>query len=184
MFRERVVDYQKRASVKLWLLDIEEFMLVTVNSTFAQSIGAQNTTGACITDAGGCEDPADYVFYDDIHMDMRLHHLLGLAAAHMVQGSDLQYNSTFFGELAKEYDIGVLYHTTATTMTSASDTMSATTDTQTDGKGAGATVDTQLLSVGATAGPISAGVVATSRATDPLSDIGSPANVQYLQFTM
>ncbi|KAJ2363087.1 hypothetical protein IW150_006833, partial [Coemansia sp. RSA 2607] len=130
MFREKVVDYQKRASVKLWLLDIEEFMLVTVNSTFAQSIGAHNTTGACITDAGACEDPADYVFYDDIHMDMRLHHLLGLAAAHMVQGSDLQYNSTFFSELAKEYDIGVLYHTTATIVTSTLDTMTATADSK------------------------------------------------------
>ncbi|KAI7825036.1 hypothetical protein BX661DRAFT_214972 [Kickxella alabastrina] len=115
LFRERLVDRGGgSASLRLWLLDVEDFQLVTANATFARSIGARNTSGACITAAGSCKDPADFVFYDDVHMDMRLHHLLGLAAATMVQGGDVQYDATYFGQLAKEYDIGVLYHTTAT----------------------------------------------------------------------
>ncbi|KAJ1646860.1 hypothetical protein LPJ64_001680 [Coemansia asiatica] len=53
---------------------------------------------------------------------------------------------------------------------------------QADAKAVGASLETQLLPMGS-AGPMSAGM-ATSRATDPINDIGSPANPQYLQFTI
>ncbi|KAJ2081340.1 hypothetical protein H4R24_002398 [Coemansia sp. RSA 988] len=130
IFRESLIEHEKSTrDTKLWMLDLETFLLVTANNTFAKTIGARNTTGSCIVpqEAGGnCDDPSDFVFYDDIHMDVRLNHLLGLAAANMVNGGDIQYNSTYFGKLAKDYEIGVLYHTTATTTISASDSTSCT----------------------------------------------------------
>ncbi|KAJ2451778.1 hypothetical protein EV183_003374 [Coemansia sp. RSA 2336] len=116
LFRQALVDHEETLKdTKLWLLDTESFLLVTANNTFARSIGAQNTTCPCITEQGSCMDPADYIFYDDMHMDVRLNHLLGLAAANLVNGGDVQYNATYFHKLAKDYEIGVLYHTTATT---------------------------------------------------------------------
>ncbi|KAJ2800844.1 hypothetical protein H4R20_003911, partial [Coemansia guatemalensis] len=130
VFRESLIEHEKSTKdTKLWMLDLEAFLLVTANNTFAKTIGARNTTGSCIVpqeNGDNCEDPSDFVFYDDIHMDVRLNHLLGLAAANMVNGGDIQYNSTYFGKLAKDYEIGVLYHTTATTTISASDSTACT----------------------------------------------------------
>ncbi|KAJ2610647.1 hypothetical protein H4S08_003512 [Coemansia sp. RSA 1365] len=125
MFRETLIGHEKSIrNTKLWMLDLEAFLLVTANSTFAKTIGARNTTGSCIAPQNiedNCDDPSDFVFYDDIHMDVRLNHLLGLATAKMVNGGDIQYNSTYFEQLARDYEIGVLYHTTATTTISASE---------------------------------------------------------------
>ncbi|KAJ2161130.1 hypothetical protein GGF46_001719 [Coemansia sp. RSA 552] len=115
LFRQMLLaEQQREKDTKLWMLDIEAFLLTTANMTFAQDIGAKNTTGACITDRGSCSDPADFVFYDDAHMDVRLNHLLGLAAANTVMGGGVQYNTTYFRQLADDFDIGVVYHTTAT----------------------------------------------------------------------
>ncbi|KAJ2500627.1 hypothetical protein GGH96_002573 [Coemansia sp. RSA 1972] len=115
LFRESLIENEQRMEgTKLWLLDLESFLLVTANTTFSKTIGAKNTTSPCISSLGSCADPADFVFYDSFHMDVRLNHMLGLAAANMAQGGDIQYNSTYFGKLAKDYEIGVLYHTTAT----------------------------------------------------------------------
>ncbi|PIA14128.1 hypothetical protein COEREDRAFT_88963 [Coemansia reversa NRRL 1564] len=125
LFRETLIEHEKSIrNTKLWMLDLEAFLLVTANNTFAETIGARNTIGSCIAPQKigyNCEDPSDFVFYDDIHMDVRLNHLLGLATAKMVSGGDIQYNSTYFGQLARDYEIGVVYHTTATTTISASD---------------------------------------------------------------
>ncbi|KAJ1870657.1 hypothetical protein LPJ55_004505 [Coemansia sp. RSA 990] len=166
LFRQSLVDHERTLKdTKLWLLDTESFLLVTANNTFAKSIGAQNTTCSCIAEQGSCTDPADYIFYDDMHMDVRLNHLLGLAAANLVNGGDVQYNATYFRKLAKEYEIGVLYHTTAT----------ATQETYT-------ATGAQFLSPGTVVAPMSAtaGSTSMSRATDPLHDLGSPAALQYL----
>ncbi|KAJ2233563.1 hypothetical protein IWW45_004085 [Coemansia sp. RSA 485] len=115
LLRKWLVDHLKeKPDVRLWLLDIEEFMLVTANSTFAKEIGARNSTGSCTTEIGTCTNPDDFVFYDDLHMDSRLHHLLGIVAADMVQGADVKYDAEYLGQMARKYDIGVLYHTPAT----------------------------------------------------------------------
>ncbi|KAJ2697376.1 hypothetical protein FB645_005933 [Coemansia sp. IMI 203386] len=53
---------------------------------------------------------------------------------------------------------------------------------QADAKAVGASLESQLLPMGS-GGPMTAGI-ATSRATDPLNDIGSPVNLQYLQFAI
>ncbi|KAJ2850595.1 hypothetical protein IWW36_001775 [Coemansia brasiliensis] len=127
LFRQSLIEYEEALKdTKLWLLDVESFLLVTANSTFSKSIGAKNTTCSCITEQGSCTDPADFIFYDDMHMDVRLNHLLGLAAANLVNGGDIQYNATYFHKLAKDYEIGVLYHTTATTTQSADATYTGT----------------------------------------------------------
>ncbi|KAJ2858159.1 hypothetical protein J3B02_000500 [Coemansia erecta] len=115
LLRKWVVSHQnQKPDVRLWLLDVEEFMLVTANSSFAKKISAKNSTGSCITEIGKCDDPEDFVFFDDLHMDSRLHHLLGLAAADLVKGADIKYNAEYLGQMARKYDIGVLHQTTAT----------------------------------------------------------------------
>ncbi|KAJ1756529.1 hypothetical protein LPJ58_003715 [Coemansia sp. RSA 1591] len=115
LFRESLIENEQSITgTKLWLLDLESFLLVTANTTFSKTIGAKNTTSPCISNLGSCTDPADFVFYDSFHMDVRLSHMLGLAAANMARGGDIQYTSSYFGKLAKDYEIGVLYHTTAT----------------------------------------------------------------------
>ncbi|KAJ2357782.1 hypothetical protein GGF43_001249 [Coemansia sp. RSA 2618] len=107
LFRKSLIENEQSVKeTKLWLLDLESFLLVTANSTFSKTIGAKNSTHACISELGSCADPADFVFYDDIHMDVRLNHMLGLAAANMAGGGDIQYNSTYFGKLASDYEIG------------------------------------------------------------------------------
>ncbi|KAJ2723479.1 hypothetical protein GGI07_002602 [Coemansia sp. Benny D115] len=55
---------------------------------------------------------------------------------------------------------------------------------QTDGRAAGATLGSQLFPPNASnSGPLSA-EPSVSRATDPLNDVGSPVNMQYLQFAI
>ncbi|KAI8320789.1 hypothetical protein GQ54DRAFT_201671 [Martensiomyces pterosporus] len=113
LFSESLLGFEQSASTaRLWMLDLESFLLVAANATFAKSIGAKNTTHSCISNRGACADPADYVFYDQVHPDMRLHHLLGLAAANLVNGQQVQYTDKYFAQLASEYDIGVLHHET------------------------------------------------------------------------
>lgn len=118
LFRESLLTHERKTpKTKLWMLDLESFLLVTANNTFAPVIGAQNTAGSCINPASGerCQDPNEFVFYDWIHPDVRLHHLLGLAGANLVNGNEVLYNSMYFQHLAEQYDIGVL-HTSNQTM--------------------------------------------------------------------